>query len=197
MGFIDDAKNLSNLIKTTQKKFENLDEIISSQTKEVAKSDEFIHLVLKEISSSSDFSELIGMIKKFNEDKEEIKNLTAPENLKAIINSSIKEVLDADDFVSKVASSISNDFKEYIQKDIKTSINNILNNYDLGIDIDKRLQEKANDYAKEAFENLTDLRFQAQLSVISLNLALKLFLFKDYMPPNRRHFQKRIANERN
>lgn len=195
MGFINDTKNLSNLIKDTEKKLENLDESISSQTKEVAKSDEFIDLVLKEIKSSSDFSELTGMMKKFNEDKEEIKNLTAPESLKRIINDSIKEVLDSDDFVSKVASSISNDFKEYIQKDIKTSINNILNNYDLGIEIDKRLQKKANDYAKEAFENLTDLRFQAQLSVIALNLALKLFLFKDYMPSNRRHFQKRIVNE--
>lgn len=197
MGFINDTKNLSNLIKDTEKKLENLSESISSQTKEVVKSDEFIDLVLKEIKSSSDFSEFTGMMKKFNEDKEEIKNLTAPESLKRIINDSIKEVLDNDDFVSKVASSISNDFKEYIQKDIKTSINNILNNYDLGIEIDKRLQKKANDYAKEAFENLTDLRFQAQLSVISLNLALKLFLFKDYMPSSRRHFQKRIANERN
>lgn len=195
MGFINDTKNLSNLIKDTEKKLENLDEIISNQTKEVAKSDKFIDLVLKEIKSSSDFSEFTGMMKKINEDKEEIKNLTAPESLKRIINSSIKEVLDNDDFVSKVASSISNDFKEYIQKDIKTSINNVLNNYDLGIEIDKRLQKKANDYAKEAFENLTDLRFQAQLSVIALNLALKLFLFKDYMPSNRRHFQKRIVNE--
>lgn len=195
MGFINDTKNLSNLIKDTEKKLENLDEIISNQTKEVAKSDEFIDLVLKEIKSSSDFSELTGMMKKINEDKEEIKNLTAPKSLKRIINSSIKEVLDNDDFVSRVASSISNDFKEYIQKDIKTSINNVLNNYDLGIEIDKRLQKKANDYAKEAFENLTDLRFQAQLSVIALNLALKLFLFNDYMPSNRRHFQKRIVNE--
>lgn len=197
MGFIEDTKNLSNLIKDTEKKLENLDESISTQTKEVVKSDDFIGLMLKQIKSSGDFSELMWVIEDFNKDKEEIKNLTAPESLKTIIDGSIKEVLQSDDFVSKVAASISNDFKEYIQKDIKTSINNILNNYDLGIEIDKRLQEKANDYAKEAFENLTDLRFQAQLSVIALNLALKLFLFKDYMPFNRRHFQKRIANERN
>lgn len=197
MGFIDDVKNLSKLIKETQNKLENLNERISSETKKTACSDDFVRLVLSEIKTSDDFKGLMGQIERFEKNKEEIKNLTSATNLKTIINEALKEILSSDDFVSKVASCVGNDYKEYIQKDIKTSINNILNNYDLGIDIDNRLEKKANDYAKKAFENLTDLRFQAQLSVIALNLALKLYLFKDYMPIERRHLQKRITNARN
>lgn len=194
MGFIDNIKDINLKLNRFKETYNSLPEKIQDITMESIKSDEFINGVLNKIQDSTSLSNLLSKISEFENNQKEINKLISIEGIKEIIKDNLLSVLQDSDFKKDVIHEALKTYGTEIEEVLKIEVKDAVSAYDIGSEVENKLKTYTKEYVEESFNEISSLKIQAQLSLILLNLALKMNLLRWYMPEEYRHYQKGVKH---
>lgn len=184
-GFISEVRGIKDKIEAFKQQIASLPAVISQM------SDEAQQKLFKAIVVSPFYQELLSKISTLRENSDKVAMSISPEKIFDVI----ADIVKSSAYQKKLSNATAQNetFTELVSQNVKEYANKKIDEFPFSAELEKKVQDKTKEYTllamKEQDRDIEILKLRTRLSVVALNLSLKLNIFKSFMPFKERHYQ--------
>lgn len=184
-GFISEVRGLKDKIEAVKQQIASLPAVISQMSEEAQEK------LFKAIVVSPFYQELLSKISLLQKNSDKVAISLSPEKIFDVI----ADIVKSSAYQKKLSDTTTQNetFTELVNQNVKRYANKKIDEFPFSSELEKKVQDKTKEYTllamKEQDRDIEILKLRTRLSVVALNLSLKLNIFKSFMPFKERHYQ--------